>query len=157
MGHLIFGEQIPGKEYRGRRAAYALIFEQGQVGTVRTQRGHFLPGGGLEGNESPEEAVRRELLEETGYVLTHLRFVGEAVLYEVSDRAGALRSLGYFFLAEVGERLHSGQEADHELVWLEPARAVELLLMEHQVWAVRTVCQLETEPPTRSSSARPSR
>ena len=38
-----------------------------------------LPSGHIEGTESPEEAARRELLEETGFVAPHLELLGTLV------------------------------------------------------------------------------
>ncbi len=50
-----FGK-MPVQVYVPRPGAYCLIFDsQGRIAVMQTPRGCFLPGGGTEGKESPEE------------------------------------------------------------------------------------------------------
>src|SRR5205809_5843049 len=69
-------------------AIVACVDASGRVLLVRQRGGPFagawlLPGGGVEEGESPEDAVRRETLEETGCGLTQLAHVAT---YEVDER-----------------------------------------------------------------------
>lgn len=66
------------RQARKRTAADALIRDQdGRLLLVNPtyKEGWDLPGGMAEGNEAPEDAVRRELLEELGLTITGLRFL----------------------------------------------------------------------------------
>jgi 8-oxo-dGTP diphosphatase len=61
-----------------RVGVYALIFEQGRVllALRRDIDWWNLPGGGMEAGETVEEAMRREVLEETGLIVEVERLVG---------------------------------------------------------------------------------
>lgn len=56
----------------------AIVFRNDDVLVVRGDRGQFyiLPGGRKEKNELPEETLRREVLEETGWTLKELSILG---------------------------------------------------------------------------------
>lgn len=66
MNILQFG--VPEGTYTNRPGAYAVIFNDQQQLLVAEVKGKFhLPGGGIDQGETPEAAVAREVLEETGY------------------------------------------------------------------------------------------
>ena len=65
--------------WRKRRFVVVVAFEdddRGRFAMVRHRhRGWELPGGGIDGHETPEEAARREFLEETGRPLIDARLI----------------------------------------------------------------------------------
>jgi len=135
----IFGEKLADLEYKRRKGCYAVIIDSArqQVAVVLTARGHyFLPGGGMNEGEKPEECVRRELLEETGYEVEVSSFIGEAQRYFFSSKNEPLLSEGMFFLAELKEKVQEPIEEDHVLTWIGIGE-IERLFHEHHCWAVR--------------------
>ena len=96
---------------RTRQAALCILrrdhtFLVAQITDPHTGRVyHRPPGGGLEPNESPEDAVRREIGEELGITLTDIQALGAIDHiwfwkgYEVHERA-------WLFLADSSEHQH---------------------------------------------------
>jgi 8-oxo-dGTP diphosphatase len=138
---LQFGTARPGLGYRPRPTAFGLVVEDGRLACVRVDRGegsYFdLPGGAVDGDETEEQAVVREFLEETGMTVRPLTCIGHAAQYFHKSDGEPLNNIGGFWIAEQlsldpGARV----EADHELVWLEPYEALARLRHDAHAWAV---------------------
>jgi 8-oxo-dGTP diphosphatase len=129
---------VPDCPYVIRPSAYALVRnERNQVAVVRTSAGCFLPGGGIEDGESPEQAVEREAMEECGLVLKACRSMATAVEIVYSPGEQACFEKESTFVNAQMHTLTSGTEPDHELVWLTFAEAIEWLSHGSHRWAVQ--------------------
>jgi 8-oxo-dGTP diphosphatase len=130
----IFGEKFPGRRYVERRAAYAVIWnDDGRVATVRTYRGHFLPGGGIEDGESDEVGLIREVREECARALAIDARIGEAIQYFGASR-GYFEGQHVFFAGRFASE--ASGPAEHELIWLDAANARAQLFHASHVWAI---------------------
>lgn len=89
-----------------------------------------LPGGGIEENETPEEAFRREVLEETGCIIEIIDELGTTVEYKSQDN---FKQTSFVFIGKVIEdtkALHLTQKEKDEgaiLTWEYPFKALELI------------------------------
>lgn len=133
-----------------RNSSKALLVSEGRILVNRcvSRTGDIyydLPGGGQHDFETMEEALVREVLEETGYHVRVLRFV--ALAEEINDymlhdpameayREYAHRAV-HIFLAELtGERREKPTEADfqqEESLWLPVREADGLMLFPVQI------------------------
>jgi 8-oxo-dGTP diphosphatase len=133
-----FGNRIAGAVYRRRPSAYALVRNDlGHVAVVRTPVACYLPGGGMDPGETPEQTVVREGLEECGFVLQPRTRIGRAmeICYSSEEREYFEKD-SFFIEAEiVGHGTQS--ELDHELVWMFADQARQALSHGSHRWAVQ--------------------
>ena len=114
-----------------RNSAKAIVLSKGRVlvnrCTSRFGDYYALPGGGQREGETLLEAVRRELLEETGYSVTPVRLAG---IYErvCENREGGMSHKIYFvFLCRLDEAQgRAPTERDRYQVGMEWVDAAEL-------------------------------
>lgn len=135
-----FGTQVPNLKYRQRIGVYAVILNSSSslVSAVKTTAGHyFLPGGGLEHNETHESCLLREIIEETGFQAEIGLFIGQAEQYFISRQNEPILNQGNFYLAKLLDKTHTTIDDDHELTWVNTCNIDELLVHEHHVWAVK--------------------
>lgn len=120
-----------------RSGAKALVYHNGKIllNQCRFSSGEIyydLPGGGQNPYETLEEAVVREVAEETGYIVSVRRFIGiaEQIFDDVKLREQypdyAHRVLHIFLVDIVGETKEKPTELDFQQeasVWLTPEEA----------------------------------
>ncbi len=68
ISKLIFGSKKLNVHYVLRPSCYAIIFHPftSKIAVIQKGDRYFLPGGGMEGNETKDECLHLELLEELG-------------------------------------------------------------------------------------------
>lgn len=138
----VFGDRVDGCPYVVRPSAYALVRNlEGEIALVRTRQGCFLPGGGIETDERPEKTVEREAKEECGLLVDVRSALGKAVeIVHSIGEATCFEKRSEFFEADMTGSTTSDEE-DHELLWLSPDRAIEVLSHESHRWAVRRLVE----------------
>ncbi len=114
-------------------AAAMAITEEGEVLLVKQYRHPVgqelleLPGGFIDEGENPVEAIRRELLEETGYSFAHVQQLGIT-----AANPGVLSNFTYLFIATGGKKTTGQQlDANEEIdIILKPKDEVRNLLLK---------------------------
>ncbi len=139
MNHLalINPENVSEEEvqsYPVREAARAIVMDaQGKIALLHvTKRNYYkLPGGGLEGSENHEDALKRECLEEIGCDIEVVGEIGSIVEYR---KMFNLKQTSYCYLAKLkGEKgtptlMEDEKEDGFETVWLSYDDAVQNLI-----------------------------
>ena len=137
------GEKRTAKVFdRFRQASRAVIFDGDRIALLFVASGsyHKLPGGGLEKDESPEQALNREAKEEIGCEIEIISELGGIIEYKEYPDTGSLKheSLGYIAKV-VGERgRHDFTQTEKDLgfepvQWFTIDEAIEALKSDHPV------------------------
>ena len=109
-----------------------VIREDGKIAIFNksNKNEYKLPGGGIEDDENPEEAFKREVLEETGCKVEIIKELGTTEEYKSLDN---FKQISYVFVGKVLEdtrQLNVTQKEKDEgakLVWKTPENALKVI------------------------------
>lgn len=112
------------------------LTEEGEILMVRQYRHPIeevlleIPGGFIDAGETGEEAMRRELKEETGYEFTSCIYVGK-----IAANPGVLNNFTHFYLAKGGKKTSDPVFDESEELQLEKISVAELkrLFLENKI------------------------
>jgi predicted kinase/8-oxo-dGTP pyrophosphatase MutT (NUDIX family)/diadenosine tetraphosphatase ApaH/serine/threonine PP2A family protein phosphatase len=137
-----FGQRVDGEQYTDRPGAYGVIRDEaGRIAVVQADGAVYLPGGGADPGETPEQTLRREAREECGWDAEVIGgSVGRAVQH-VTTRSGKhfAKQCTYFQARFLPGTECTPTEADHALMWLNVDEALRRLVLDADVWAVKRV------------------
>lgn len=118
-----------------RYAVRAIVINGNKILMVHTNKGDYkFPGGGIEKQESHEEALKREVQEETGYILNKIEDnIGTIVQRNIDtfENGSLFEMTSYYYLCEVSKKRRNQNLDEYELkqdfrpVWIEINKAIE--------------------------------
>lgn len=141
MKHRVFGEKQDVK-YTDRKGAYLIAVNDGKIAVVKTSKGLFLLGGGIDGYETDEEAIVRECREEIGYEVVVEKFICSAELYDKHPAIGFFHPIQSYYVGKLLQQVDVPKESDHQLVWYTYTELKGNLYVPMQNWAL-DVCMHE--------------
>ncbi len=125
-------------QYRKRPGAYAIITrkEDNKIGIV-TDGDFFYLGGGIEEGETELEALKRELIEESGYTIKNINKFDEVGSFVHAENKGDFEVLAYVYTAEFDEKVAEPIEKDHTVLWVNPQDYVGKMCREWQEYILK--------------------
>jgi len=109
---------------------------EGEIATVLTPLGLYLPGGGIEAGETPEEAIVREAREEAGLLIRPAGEIARVTQFSYSPTEGCYFEKPIVFLRGEIEGQTTPSEPDHELLWQPLATAARGMAPESHGWVL---------------------
>lgn len=98
-----------------RPAAYGIVIKDGAILLLKQYNGYDLPGGGIDFGETSEEAVLREILEESGLTAANPKLLHAATSYFRFPHTGPLQCLSLYYSCEyVSGQIHTDGLDEHE-------------------------------------------
>lgn len=133
--HKIFGIK-ENFSYLDRKGAYIIPIKDGKIGVVKTPKGYFLLGGGIDDGETHEQAIRRECLEEAGYIVNIKQKLCSAETFTNHPQIGYFHPIQTYYIGELLEKVQEPIESDHEFMWVEYDQLKDKMFAEMQNWAI---------------------
>lgn len=139
--HRVFGikENV---EYFDREGAYLISIQNNKAGIIQTPKGYFFLGGGLENGESHIACIKRECIEEAGYLSLVKDKVCSAETYSKHPIIGYFHSVQTYYSGELLEMVSVPTENDHRFLWVECSQLRGKMFLEMQNWALEQVLRL---------------
>lgn len=150
---LQFGIPEPDVKYRDRPAVFAVVERRGQLALICVTREnqppiYDLPGGAIEPGESDARALAREVVEETGLIVTAADELARADQYMIKADGEPVNNRCKLMTATAeGYDPSRKVEDDHKLIWVSPEEALRLIRLDSQAWAITCWIRRQGPPP----------
>ncbi|MBO4493019.1 MAG: NUDIX domain-containing protein [Ruminococcus sp.] len=133
--HKVFGIK-DAVEYVDREGAYLILVRDNMIGIVRTPKGYFFVGGGIDNGESHIDCIERECIEETGYMVSVKEKICSAETYCFHGEIGFFHPIQTYYTGEMLTEVSVPAEKDHEFLWAEYSEIKGRMFWQMQNWAL---------------------
>ena len=134
--HKVFGEKAP-VPYYDRKGAYLIPVKDDKIAVVKTPKGLFFLGGGLENGETDKACIRRECLEESGVEVTIGEKTCSAETFTTHPRLGPFHPIQTYYAGEILKQVQLPLEKDHTLLFGSFRELDGKLFAKMQNWALQ--------------------
>ena len=124
-------------EYVTRKCVYVIIKkDKSMIAIANEGNEYFLLGGGIESDETELEALKREVIEESGYTLKNVEHFDTVKSYEYSERYGNLEYIASIYIAEFDKKTTEPIETNRILI-CKPKEYESKIKHEYQKYVLR--------------------
>ncbi len=133
------GNQVEGVKYTKRFASYAIMErkEDKKIAIATEGKSYFFLGGGIENEETEIEALKREVIEESGYSIKNIKYFEKVNAWTDGGKRGPLDVTATFYIANFDEEIAEPIEKDHSVLWVNPKEYKDKLFHEYQRYILK--------------------
>lgn len=113
MEKIVVGEKLEGKKYDFRETCFGICVKNGKMLLVKKKDQYSFVGGGVEKEETHEECLKREFVEESGYELLEIKPFVTIDCFWLAAGKWPLESLANFYIVKVGNKICEPTEEGH--------------------------------------------
>lgn len=123
-----------------RKTCYGIVLKGDELLVVYSEKeyDYSLVGGGIEPNETPDKALNREFLEESGYLITDIQEFVNIDCFWVKRDGRYMETDALFYLVKVDETNNKKPtEPFHKPMWIKLVNAQNLIQYPYQKEALK--------------------
>ena len=140
------GTKIDNITYTKRDGAYVIIERNNDDKiAIATDGTWFFLGGGIEQGETELEALKRELLEESGYSIKNIKYFDKVTSWADGGKRGPLDVTATFYIAEFDKKITEPIEKTHKVLWVNASEYKDRLYHEYQRYILDKYIKLKGE------------
>lgn len=141
------GKKEEGKKYTKRPGCYVIIErkEDNKIAIATEGKTKFFLGGGIEENETEIQALKREVIEESGYSMKNIKYFDKIMAWVDGGKRGPLDVTATFYIAEFNEKITEPIEKDHKVLWVNPKDDKHKLYHEYQRYILEEYVEAKHE------------
>ena len=113
MKKIPIGKKLENLKYDFRETCFGICLKNEKILLVKKNEQFSFIGGGMEKNESHEECLKREFIEESGYELLEIKPFVTIDCFWLAAGKWPLESLANFYIVKVGEKVCEPTEEGH--------------------------------------------
>lgn len=138
------GKKIEGIKYTKRPGVYVIIErEEDNKIAIATDGDWFFLGGGIEDGETEIEALKRELIEESGYSIKNIKYFNKVTAWVDGKKRGMLDVTATFYTAKFDKKITQPIEKDHKVIWVNADEYKDRLYHEYQRYILNEYIKLK--------------
>ncbi|MBQ3502967.1 MAG: NUDIX domain-containing protein [Clostridia bacterium] len=113
MKKITIGKKLENTKYDFRETCFGIYVRDGKILLVKKNEQFSFIGGGVEENETYEECLKREFIEESGYEILSIKPFVTIDCFWLAAGKWPLESLANFYIVELGEKISEPTEEGH--------------------------------------------
>ena len=113
MEKIVIGDKLENKKYDFRETCFGICVRDRNILLVKKNGQFSFIGGGVESEETHEECLKREFIEEAGYEILNIKPFVTIDCFWLAAGKWPLESLANFYIVKLGSKICEPTEEGH--------------------------------------------